>query len=355
MASRARRMFWKDPRMWMCLSTTASPIPLRTFPQDQPKEDMRHTHGPGVQRPHVSARTIRVRVAFSMANLVRPPLPAMRPMARERCSPLRVFTDHAGPPAGAQLSQHRQVSPPPWRRQLGRATAVPSLISKLSMYKSSMRRSATASCSGWRAPCRRPCAFAGMSAGDARRRARACGRSAARPYVNVKAHHERAHKVGGLLQRARVLGKLGRLEGSTAVHAPQRSRFQRPCVAHAAPRPHSLQPYANLDTARLEVHAHLQLELLDERRVDLEPLLLERREPVRWHGDRARVPDIALRSRWVGGCAHGARTRGVSLAQCGRGATRAGRWRRTTSSEAETGGKLLRGITAAASSSVSIC
>mmetsp|Transcript_1523 Transcript_1523/g.6026 ORF Transcript_1523/g.6026 Transcript_1523/m.6026 type:complete len:229 (+) Transcript_1523:298-984(+) len=39
-----------------------------------------------------SATTMRVRVAFSMANLVLPPMPAMRPIARERWSPRRVLT-----------------------------------------------------------------------------------------------------------------------------------------------------------------------------------------------------------------------------------------------------------------------
>lgn len=39
-----------------------------------------------------SASTMRVRVAFSMVNLVLPLCPAMRPMARDKWSPCRGFT-----------------------------------------------------------------------------------------------------------------------------------------------------------------------------------------------------------------------------------------------------------------------
>ena len=60
----------------------------------------------------VSASTIRVLVLFSIENLVLPLLPARRPMQRARCSPRSVLT---------------------------------SLISKPSMYRSSMRSSAIAS------------------------------------------------------------------------------------------------------------------------------------------------------------------------------------------------------------------
>mmetsp|Transcript_14037 Transcript_14037/g.34623 ORF Transcript_14037/g.34623 Transcript_14037/m.34623 type:complete len:211 (-) Transcript_14037:125-757(-) len=57
-ASRATRMFWKEPRMWM----------------------------------RWSAITSRVRVAFSIVNLVLPLLPASRPMQRAMCSPRSVLT-----------------------------------------------------------------------------------------------------------------------------------------------------------------------------------------------------------------------------------------------------------------------
>ena len=40
----------------------------------------------------VSAITMRVRDAFSIVNLVFPPLPDSRPMARDRCSPRSVLT-----------------------------------------------------------------------------------------------------------------------------------------------------------------------------------------------------------------------------------------------------------------------
>ena len=40
----------------------------------------------------VSARTMRVVVTFSIVNLVFPPLPATRPIARDRCSPCSGFT-----------------------------------------------------------------------------------------------------------------------------------------------------------------------------------------------------------------------------------------------------------------------
>jgi hypothetical protein len=79
-ASRARRMFWNEPRMWMWLRPRHGQSPALV--------------GPRCARACLSARTMRVRVAFSMANLVRPPLPAMRPMARDRCSPFSVFTGH---------------------------------------------------------------------------------------------------------------------------------------------------------------------------------------------------------------------------------------------------------------------
>jgi len=41
---------------------------------------------------YVSARTMRVRVAFSIVNLVLPPLPAIRPTARDKLSPWSVLT-----------------------------------------------------------------------------------------------------------------------------------------------------------------------------------------------------------------------------------------------------------------------
>lgn len=41
---------------------------------------------------YVSARTIRVRLAFSMTKRVLPSCPAIRPMARERWSPWSVLT-----------------------------------------------------------------------------------------------------------------------------------------------------------------------------------------------------------------------------------------------------------------------
>ena len=55
-ASRATRMFWKDPRIQIL----------------------------------VSARTMRVRVVFSIVNFVFPPFPARRPMHLAKCSPRRV-------------------------------------------------------------------------------------------------------------------------------------------------------------------------------------------------------------------------------------------------------------------------
>ena len=54
----AARILLKEPRMWILLS----------------------------------ARTIRVFVTFSMVNFIRPPLPAMRPIARDRWSPFSGFT-----------------------------------------------------------------------------------------------------------------------------------------------------------------------------------------------------------------------------------------------------------------------
>ncbi len=41
---------------------------------------------------YVSAKTILVLVAFSMVNLVLPPWPAIRPIARDKCSPPRALT-----------------------------------------------------------------------------------------------------------------------------------------------------------------------------------------------------------------------------------------------------------------------
>lgn len=41
---------------------------------------------------YTSARTIRVRVTFSMVNLVFPPLPAILPIALDRWSPFRGLT-----------------------------------------------------------------------------------------------------------------------------------------------------------------------------------------------------------------------------------------------------------------------
>jgi hypothetical protein len=61
-ASRATLIFWKDPRMWM----------------------------------RVSARTMRVRVAFSIVNFVLPAFPASRPIARDKCSPRRVCNQDSG-------------------------------------------------------------------------------------------------------------------------------------------------------------------------------------------------------------------------------------------------------------------
>lgn len=41
---------------------------------------------------YTSAKTIRVRVTFSMVNLVFPPLPAILPIALDRWSPFRGLT-----------------------------------------------------------------------------------------------------------------------------------------------------------------------------------------------------------------------------------------------------------------------
>ena len=63
----ATLMLANEPRMWMC----------------------------------VSASTMRVRVEFSIVNLVLPCLPEMRPMVRDRCSPRNVCRSDARPPVSA--------------------------------------------------------------------------------------------------------------------------------------------------------------------------------------------------------------------------------------------------------------
>ena len=63
-ASRAILMFCTDPRMWMCLGG----------------KEPRQCRMRGRERAtYVSARTIRVRLAFSIENLTFPPSPAIRP------------------------------------------------------------------------------------------------------------------------------------------------------------------------------------------------------------------------------------------------------------------------------------
>lgn len=64
-ASRAILMFWKDPMIWILLEVPPGEI------QGQTKVIADETH--------VSARTIRVRLVFSMVNLVLPSCPAIRP------------------------------------------------------------------------------------------------------------------------------------------------------------------------------------------------------------------------------------------------------------------------------------
>jgi hypothetical protein len=77
-ASRAILMFWNDPRMWILLQEARGHGPQSVAVH--PSLSMR-------SQTHVSASTTLVLLAFSMANLVRPSLPAIRPIARERWSP----------------------------------------------------------------------------------------------------------------------------------------------------------------------------------------------------------------------------------------------------------------------------
>lgn len=103
--SRAMRVFLKPPRMWIL----------------------------------ESANTTRVREAFSMAYLVLPSLPAMRPMARAKWSPLRVLTSLISKAVchGKSASLFHNQSPHQ-HGSLRRKTV-------LSMYKSSIRNKAIAS------------------------------------------------------------------------------------------------------------------------------------------------------------------------------------------------------------------
>ena len=86
-----------------------------------------------------SATTMRVLVTFSIVNLVWPPLPAMRPMARERWSPWRGLT--ARQEKCAFEKQRSRMD----ERRIQMVEHVPSVTSKESMYRSSSRRRATAS------------------------------------------------------------------------------------------------------------------------------------------------------------------------------------------------------------------
>lgn len=52
----------------------------------------RNMKGRGQEWTYLSFNTIRVRVAFSMVNLVLPSLPAIRPIARDMWSPAIIFT-----------------------------------------------------------------------------------------------------------------------------------------------------------------------------------------------------------------------------------------------------------------------
>lgn len=75
---RAFWMFWYDPRMWILLE-------IKTHKSQW--TDL------GLFRiVYSSAKTIRHRVAFSMAYFVRPFLPAIRPIARDKWSPFKGFT-----------------------------------------------------------------------------------------------------------------------------------------------------------------------------------------------------------------------------------------------------------------------
>jgi hypothetical protein len=81
-----------------------------------------------------SARTIRHRVAFSMANFVRPFLPAIRPMARERWSPFNGLTRFHWTKVYAE-----------WHSSTRLVRCLPSLISNDSRKRSSRRINASPS------------------------------------------------------------------------------------------------------------------------------------------------------------------------------------------------------------------
>ena len=113
--------------MWMWLRAPqrdpAAPAPLNQMAAAAAAAPMDARLG---GQAHLSARTMRVRVEFSMANLVRPPLPAMRPMARERCSPFSVFTGHACARAAARPPARPGVHKlPPAAASLARSRTAP--------------------------------------------------------------------------------------------------------------------------------------------------------------------------------------------------------------------------------------
>lgn len=95
---------------------------------------------------HVSARTILVLVTFSMVNLVLPPLPATRPIARERWSPRSILT------VGEREERHLHIAP----SHPCHCMDSPSVTSNESMNRSSSRSRARASCSQqWSRPQKR--------------------------------------------------------------------------------------------------------------------------------------------------------------------------------------------------------
>ncbi len=88
MASRATRMFWKDPRM--CIRLLSNQAKVNSDVRMKSQFDFNQALDKKERISHVSARTILVLVEFSIVNLVLPLLPARRPMHLARCSPLSV-------------------------------------------------------------------------------------------------------------------------------------------------------------------------------------------------------------------------------------------------------------------------
>jgi hypothetical protein len=102
-ASRAILMFCTDPRMWILLRAEGQ----------RPCRAKNHASS---RCTHVSARTIRVRLAFSIENLTLPPSPAIRPVGHQQKPPspprhlpqrpnhptpqYRRYTDHHPPQRG---------------------------------------------------------------------------------------------------------------------------------------------------------------------------------------------------------------------------------------------------------------